>query len=140
MDIATLLGLVMGTGVVIAAILVGSDLYVFLNVPGFLIVIGGAFAATLIKFPISRVFVAFKVGIHAAFVADRDDALSLIETHCHDGSCLRRLTPLDPAVALILQLVSIALDDLVQATTLSKQPLLSASISPAPVALLSRLC
>ena len=80
MDIATLLGLLMGTGVVVAAILVGSDLYVFLNLPGFLIVCGGTFAATLVKFPITKVFIAFKVGLQAAFVADKDDALSLVDT------------------------------------------------------------
>lgn len=79
MDIATLLGLVMGMGVVIAAILVGSDLYIFLNLPGFLIVFAGTMAATLIKFPLSKVFVAFKVGAGAAFMADKEDALSLVE-------------------------------------------------------------
>ena len=66
--------------------------------------------------------------------------LSLIETHCHDGSCLHRLTPLDPAVSLILQLVAVALDDLLQATMVSKQSLLSASTSAVPLAQLPRLC
>jgi transposase len=66
--------------------------------------------------------------------------LSLIETHCHDGSCLRRLTPLDPALALILQLVAVALDDLVQTMTLSRQPLLPTSTCPTPIAHLPSLC
>jgi hypothetical protein len=66
--------------------------------------------------------------------------LSLIETHCHDGSCLRRLTPVDPAVSLILQLVAVALNDLVQATLVSRQPLLSATTSGAPDAFLPKLC
>jgi hypothetical protein len=66
--------------------------------------------------------------------------LSLIETHCHDGSCLRRLTPLDPAVSLILHLVAIALDDLVQATTASRLPWLPASTSATPMAHRPRLC
>ena len=79
MDIATLLGLFIGMGVVAAAILVGSDMWIFLNLPGFLIVVGGTFAATLIKFPITKVFVALKVGIHAAFVADSEDPLGLVE-------------------------------------------------------------
>jgi len=79
MDIATLLGLVIGMGVVIAAILVGSDMWIFLNLPGFLIVCGGSFAATLIKFSLKTVFVAFKIGIHAAFVGDKENPLDLIE-------------------------------------------------------------
>ena len=63
MDIATLLGLVIGISVVGMAVLTGSELWIFLNVPGFLIVIGGTFAATLIKFPITTVFSAFKLGV-----------------------------------------------------------------------------
>ena len=59
MDIATLLGLVIGVTVVTVAIMTGSELSIFLNLPGYLIVFGGTFAATLIKFPISGVFVAF---------------------------------------------------------------------------------
>jgi transposase len=47
---------------------------------------------------------------------NRLQQLSLIETHCHDGSRLRRLTPVDPACRLLLHLVARALDDLVQAT------------------------
>jgi transposase len=70
----------------------------------------------------------------------RLEHLSLIETHCHDGSCLRRLTPVDPAVSLTLQLVAVALNDLVQATAVSRQPLLPPSTSAAPVAFLPRLC
>jgi hypothetical protein len=66
--------------------------------------------------------------------------LSLIETHCHDGSCLRRLTPVDPAVSLILQLVAVALDDLLQATPRSRQLLLPASTAATPLAQLPCLC
>jgi transposase len=66
--------------------------------------------------------------------------LTLIETHCHDGSRLRRLTPVDPALTLILQLVAVALDDLLQATTVSRQPLLPTPTSSAPTSHLPRLC
>jgi hypothetical protein len=62
--------------------------------------------------------------------------LTLIETHCHDGSCLRRLTPVDPAVASVLALVALALDDLVQTTTRTPQPGLPPGPSaPAPLCL-----
>ena len=79
MDIATLLGLVIGVTVVGLAIMTGSGFTIFLNLPGFLIVIGGTFAATLIKFPISGVFVAFFVGIRAAFVNERESPAEIIE-------------------------------------------------------------
>lgn len=60
----------------------------------------------------------------------RLENLVVIETVCHDGSCLRRLAPVDPACAVILQLVAIALDELMQATAISRtQPMLSAIAS-----------
>jgi len=57
----------------------------------------------------------------------RLEKLVVIETVCHDGSCLRRLSPVDPACETILQLVALALDELMQATAISRtQPMLSA--------------
>lgn len=69
----------------------------------------------------------------------RLEHLTLIETHCHDGSRLRRLTPLDPAVSSILSLVALALDDLVRTTTTRSQPLLPPSTS-SPALDCLRLC
>jgi len=79
MDVATFLGLIVGVGVIGAAVMVGSDLGVFLNLPGFLIVIGGTFAATLIKFPIANLAGALWDGIKVAFISRRTDAQQLIE-------------------------------------------------------------
>ena len=78
MDIATLLGLIFGIVVVGYAVLSGSDLWLFLNLPGFLIVVGGTFAATLIKFPLSNVFTALKTGTKAAFISDKESPRELI--------------------------------------------------------------
>ena len=44
----------------------------------------------------------------------RLDQLTLIETRCHDGSRLYRLTPLEPELVAILQQVAVALDELMQ--------------------------
>lgn len=79
MDIATLLGLFGGMTVVVFAVLSGSDLWLFLNVPGFLIVMGGTFAATLIKFPIGNVLTALKIGTKAAFVSEKESPRELID-------------------------------------------------------------
>ena len=68
----------------------------------------------------------------------RLEQLTLIETHCHDGSCLRRLTPLDPAVSSILSLVALALDELLHATVTRSQPLLPASTSSPAIDCLRR--
>ena len=69
----------------------------------------------------------------------RLEHLTLIETHCHDGSYLRRLTPVDPAVSSILSLVALALDDLLHSTVTRSQPLLTASTS-SPATDCLRLC
>jgi chemotaxis protein MotA len=78
-DLATLLGLVIGVSVVTLAIMTGSEMSIFLNLPGFLIVCGGTFAATLIKFPLSGVFVAFFVGTKAAFVNEKETPREIVD-------------------------------------------------------------
>jgi transposase len=77
----------------------------------------------------------------------RLERVTLIETHCRDGSCLRRLTPLTPEVALILRLVGEALEELVASPAGRSTPRLTARPSappPSPFpdqgALMSRLC
>lgn len=72
MDFATLAGMLTGILVVTLAISTGSELGIFLDLPGFLIVVGGTFAATMVKFPFSGVFVAMPVGFKAAFTNDKD--------------------------------------------------------------------
>lgn len=79
MDFGTLAGLLVGITVVTAAISTGSNLWIFLNWPGFLIVVGGTFAATMVKFPISGVFVALPIGFKAAFVNEKEGARDYIK-------------------------------------------------------------
>mgnify|MGYP000147386773 CR=1 FL=1 len=91
MDIATYIGLAFGLLVIGAAVLTGSDFWVFLNLPGFLIVVAGSFAATLIRYPISGVLTAFAVGARAAFSSatdskPRDPIVKALElTQPHNG-------------------------------------------------------
>jgi chemotaxis protein MotA len=73
MDFATLIGLVAGIAVILLAMLSGSgDVGGFINLPGLMIVFGGAVAATLIKFPLSDCLRSFVLALKAAFV-DRID-------------------------------------------------------------------
>lgn len=56
MDIATIIGLLLGVGLVLASIMMGSGgLAPFINVPSMMITIGGSFAAILINFPLKPV-------------------------------------------------------------------------------------
>ena len=78
MDFATIAGMVTGILVVTLAISTGSELGIFLDLPGFLIVVGGTFAATMVKFPLSGVFVAMPVGFKAAFTNEKEQPRDFI--------------------------------------------------------------
>jgi chemotaxis protein MotA len=53
-DIATLVGLLGGFGIVIAAMVTGGDVGVFVNVPSLLIVIGGTILVAMMKFTLGQ--------------------------------------------------------------------------------------
>jgi len=69
---------------------------------------------------------------------ERLEHLSVIETHCWDGSSLRRLTPVDADLVDILEQVAVALDQLVQSVAgPNSAPLL---INSLPTWQLSKQC
>jgi hypothetical protein len=71
----------------------------------------------------------------------RLEAVNLVETHFYDGSCLKRLTPIDPETALIVEMVSEALQEFINSPALSKMPLLTAdTITIEPPPLLVGIC
>jgi len=72
MDFATLIGLISGIAVIGFAVASASDFLIFLNLPGFLIVIGGTTAAMLIKFPLKICIHSFGAGVRTAFI-DRSE-------------------------------------------------------------------
>lgn len=51
MDISTGLGLLAGAGVLATLILLGGDLRMFADMHAAIVIFGGSFAATLIRFP-----------------------------------------------------------------------------------------
>lgn len=55
MDIATIIGLVVGIGLVLGSILLGGGgIMPFINIPSLMITVGGSFAALLINFPMAN--------------------------------------------------------------------------------------
>jgi len=74
-DLATLLGILGGFGIILAAILFGSDTspIIFLNIPSILIVVLGTFLVVLIKFTLDQFINAFKVASRA-FVTRNESA------------------------------------------------------------------
>ena len=61
--------------------------------------------------------------------------LTLIETRFIDGSCMRRLTPLDPECLAILPLVLAALDSIIEQAVPVQQPAAALSGAPPPLLL-----
>ncbi|WP_027177649.1 motility protein A [Maridesulfovibrio bastinii] len=72
MDIATLIGIVGGFGLVVATIIMGGNAAGFVDPPSLVVVFGGTFASVFIMFPMSTVIGAIKVGMKAFFAKPRD--------------------------------------------------------------------
>ncbi len=67
MDLATLGGMVVGFGLIIWSITMGSSLSSFINIPGLAIVVGGTVCATLISERMGNVLGTIKVAMNAFF-------------------------------------------------------------------------
>lgn len=78
MDIATLIGLIGGFGVIIGAIASGGDILLFVNVPSVLIVVGGTFMVTLMQVSLGDFLGSFSMGMKA-FIIKVDDPKALID-------------------------------------------------------------
>jgi len=79
MDIASIIGLVLALGLIIASILLGSAPFTaFIDIPSMLVVIGGATAAALICFPLGTMLRAPMIALKV-FLNKSDDRLTLIK-------------------------------------------------------------
>ena len=107
MDIATGLGLVCGLAVIATLILMGGDLRMFYDIHAIIIIFGGSFAATLIRFPLAAMLHGLPLGIRFAFslrsIGTRDlvdELASIAETARKSGPLgLEKITPEDPFLA-----------------------------------------
>jgi len=86
MDFATLIGLISGISIITLAVASTSDFLIFLNVPGFLIVVGGTGAAILIKFPLKVCFHSIQAGLRTAFIdrSERPEEIIKLATKLSD--------------------------------------------------------
>src|ERR1700692_1824922 len=79
MDIATGLGLLAGTTVVLTLILMGGDLRMFLSDPAIIIIFGASLPATLIRFPLSSIFHGLPLGMKFVFSMRRISQRELVD-------------------------------------------------------------
>jgi len=91
MDIATIIGMLGGIALVLASILMASDMPTFIDVPSVIIVVGGSLAAALTSFPIKNVLGAAKVAKNCVFTKARnpveliDEMVKYAEVARRDG-------------------------------------------------------
>lgn len=78
MDIATLLGLFGGLGVIVASIFLGGSVSTFVNIPSITVVVGGTFMVTLCQISLGQFLGSFKVALRA-FLHKSVPAEKLIE-------------------------------------------------------------
>lgn len=89
MDLATVGGIILGFGLIIASILIGSSIMAFVDIPSILIVFGGVTATTLISEKLSNVVNGVKVAKNA-FRTPAGDAVQTIETIVRLSNIARR--------------------------------------------------
>ena len=107
MDIATGLGLAAGITVVITMVLMGGDLHMFISEHAMIIIFGGSFSATLIRFPLAAMLHGLPLGIKFAFTMRKvtirelvDEIAGLAEIARKSGPVgLEKIAPEDPFLA-----------------------------------------
>jgi chemotaxis protein MotA len=78
MDLATVIGIISGSILIVVAIVLGGNAFVFINIPSVLIVFGGTIATTFIKFKTADVLGSMGVAMKA-FLVKMEDPQSIID-------------------------------------------------------------
>lgn len=89
MDIATIVGLIAGVGLVVSAIIMGGNAIIFINMPSVLITVGGTLAATLINYPLGDVLSVLSA-VKNAFVQRDISPQALIDKLVQFATVARR--------------------------------------------------
>lgn len=78
MDVATIIGILSGVGLILYTIISGGNLDIFLHFPSMMIVGGGSMAAILVNFPLREVISVLGI-VKKAFMNDEIDATNIID-------------------------------------------------------------
>src|SRR3979411_2605450 len=93
MDIATLLGLIAGGIVLCTRILMGGGFRMFYDIHAVIIIFGGSFAATLIRFPMSAMIHGLPLGAKFAFTLSSLSARDLVDELARIAEIARKQGP-----------------------------------------------
>ena len=94
MDIATGLGLLAGVIVIVTLILMGGDIGMFYDSHAIIIIFGGSFAATLIRFPLAAMFHGLPLGAKFAFSMRRIGQRELVDELAGIAEIARKQGPI----------------------------------------------
>jgi chemotaxis protein MotA len=94
MDLTTALGLAAGAGVVLTLILLGGDLRSFVDAHAAIVIFGGSFAATLIRFPLSSILHGVPMGMKYVFTMRRMTQRDLVDEIARLAEIARKVGPL----------------------------------------------
>jgi chemotaxis protein MotA len=83
-----------GVGVVCTVILMGGDLHMFVSEHAIIVIFGGSFAATLIRFPLSSILHGVPMGLKYAFTMRRMTQRDLVDEIARLAEIARKAGPL----------------------------------------------
>ncbi len=78
MDLASIIGLAAGMTIMIVSILMGGSIFLFINIPSVLIVVGGTIASTLINYPLGDVIGVLRV-VKKAFLHREENPTTVVQ-------------------------------------------------------------
>ena len=94
MDIATSVGLIAGFLVLVTLILMGGDFRMFYDIHAVIIIFGGSFAATLIRFPLAAMLHGLPLGAKYAFTLRRTSQRELVDEIASLAEVARKQGPI----------------------------------------------
>jgi chemotaxis protein MotA len=94
MDLATGVGLAAGGVVLVSLILMGGNLSMFVDYHAAIVIFGGSFAATLIRFPFSSILHGMPLGMKFAFTMRRMSQRELVDEIAGIAEIARKQGPI----------------------------------------------
>lgn len=89
MDIATFFGIIAGAFLIFGAIFLGGSMDAFVNIPGFMIVVGGTLAATSVNYPLNEIVQAH-LAAYKIFTSRRVREIDVVNTMVKIADISRR--------------------------------------------------
>jgi chemotaxis protein MotA len=118
MDIATVIGLISGTILIVGSIAMGGSLLTFVNVPSLLVVLGGTVAVTFIRFKMADVIGSIGVALKAFLfkLQNPEEIITEMVEYTRIAKkegliALEKETPTDPFSAKALRYLSDGYDE-----------------------------